>query len=220
MKRVLITGPTRGIERYADAAREAKWEAVLWPLLQIQPQPGALDDLDFEAVDLIAVTSANAVSALSTHAARLAHATCASIGQQTTRALRSAGFEVTVEGNGTASQLAELIQAAVSLDRNILWPRGNLARELGHGLSIAGYQVAEVVAYTTAPAQYSALPKADAVFIASPSAVATLRQQPVLGIAIGPTTSAAFHDRFGDAPLMTLSEPRPSALKSALSSLC
>lgn len=219
MKRVLITGPTGNIEHYAQAARNAGWEAIEQPLLRIETSSSALSEVSAEPFDWIAVTSSNALVAIGEQADRLQETPCAAVGPNTADGLRRLGFSVAIEASGTAAELAAEILAKTSEEARILWPRGNLARDLGRALRAAGRVVVDVEVYTTRVELERELPSCEAIFLASPSAVKALREAPVLAVVIGPTTAQALHERFAHARSVVLDEPGPRALERALAAL-
>lgn len=120
MKRsVLVTRPLPGLTRTADAVEAQGWQAIACPMLRIElfaPLP-VLD------VDAIAITSANAIPALSVQPRERR---IFAVGSVTADAARDAGFLHVEAAEGDAVSLAELCRA-----RGVTGPRLFLA--CGHG---------------------------------------------------------------------------------------
>jgi len=228
-RQVLITGPihTSGrTGRYAHAAQAAGWDAIDWPVLRVRDH-GTDPAFGLEHIpDLIAVTSASAVPALGRARAVLGGVPCAAVGPSTASALRAAGFEVSIEGTGGAEALAAEILTRHEAGALVLWPRGERAEDLAAPISAAGIEVAERVVYTVEACEPGgALPRADAVFFASPSAVEAFGARanpnadlPAFAIAIGTTTAGAI-SRADHERVLVLEQPTPDCLRAVLSSL-
>ena len=221
MARVLLTGPVRGLEHYAEAARSVGWEPLELPLLEIRERP-----LELAArPDWICLSSSNALFALEPHRDALALVPCAVVGHATAERLVEAGFRLELEPAENASRLADaLIARVAAADRGatrVLWPHGSQARELGDRLAWAGFDVDRPVVYETlARESVRELPDAEAIFFASPSAVerylriADETRTVPAAIAIGETTARALRTmaagRF--ASTARLETPDPAAL--------
>ncbi len=235
MKRVLLTGPVENLSDWSAAVRDAGWEPIERPLLEIVPRdvdPGTL--LANEArFDWLCVTSRNALTFVERAVAaqpRLARR-AAAIGAPASERLSELGFDVALEPARDALDLAArlaahsaAIAASTSTGQRVLWPRGDRSDELARRLRAQGFHVVDPVVYESRARDELDLPETEVVFFASPSAVhawvdlAPRTCQPRLAIAIGPTT---FETLLGDAgglgwSLLTLSEPTPDALRHAL----
>lgn len=117
--RLLLTRPAADSRRFAAMLPE--WEAVISPILRIEPV--AHDTARLHAARGLVFTSAHAVPAAGAGRGRLA--LC--VGRRTAEAAREAGFGIR-EGNGFAEGLLPLIEAA---EVPLLHPHGrHLAREL------------------------------------------------------------------------------------------
>lgn len=117
--RLLLTRPEADSRRFAAMLPE--WEAVVSPILRIEPV--AHDTGRLHAAPGLVFTSAHAVQAAGPGRGRLA--LC--VGARTAKAAREAGFTPR-EGNGFAEGLLPLIEAA---EVPLIHPHGrHLAREL------------------------------------------------------------------------------------------
>ena len=176
---VLVTGPVAGLERWCEAAREVGWEALAFPLLEVREVPGALDALERPAPDWIAVTSASAVPPLAEAVRRreeLAAARFVAVGQATAEEMIAHGLPeplVPIPGAQDARGLAETLASQARPGERVLWPRGDRAHDLAEHLRRADLVVDDPVVYRTTPIELAGEPpRTDAVFFASPSAVA------------------------------------------------
>jgi len=227
--RIWVTGPVKRLTAWCAAARAAGWDAIAEPLVEIVPS--AFDwPLDHERFDWLCVTSANAMSSLVPHVARLAGVRVAVVGRATEAALRALSsdlpLEVTVGPAEDTTELERLWASALCEGDTVLWPRSDLADEIGRWLRERGAVVVDPIAYSNRPRLEVDPPACDAVFFASPSAVhafAANAARPCthLGIAIGSTTAAALEalqldepERVGRAD--TIAEPDPAALTRLL----
>ena len=233
MNHILITGPVAGIDRYQAAAEGAGWEATPVPLLAVEPRAAVLGAASGKRPDWICITSSNALHALETLPEDWRDVPLAVVGRRTLELVQALDFQVALGPAASAKELATELRLRRPKDGQagggqILWPRGNLGTELGDELRAAGFDVVDPVVYeTTANREVTELPEADAVFLASPSAVYRFVElegaRPGVGIAIGPTTSGAIVELGGETPLfersLCLSEPSPAGLRSALESI-
>lgn len=236
MKRVLLTGPVEHLSDWTSAVRDAGWEPIERPLLEIVPRdldPGAVlrDEPRF---DWLCVTSRNVLPfverAVAAHPPLAERA--AAIGGPASDRLRELGFEVAFEPARDALSLAARLVAhfaarsaqGETIGPRVLWPRGDRSDALARLLRAQGFQVVDPIVYESRTRDELDLPEAAVVFFASPSAVhawldlASLTCRPRLAIAIGPTT---FETLLVDAgglgwSLLALSEPTPDALRHAL----
>lgn len=226
--RVLITGPTRGLDEWAGAARDAGWEPELWPLLEVLPSAAPLRPARLP--DWIAVTSGNVLAALeeaAAHDARLKKVPLAVVGEASAERLFQAGWTpelVPRPGAAHARGLAELIIAETRQGAHVLWPRGARATELGQLLERSGRTVEAPIVYDVRALRHAgAPPHADVVFFASPSAVrAWLASRPAwipAAIAMGWTTfDALLAAEHAFSTTLPLASPDPAALGVCLSS--
>ncbi|MCP3914841.1 MAG: uroporphyrinogen-III synthase [bacterium] len=227
--RVLVTGPVTGLEDWLAVARDVGWEAHALPLVRVVP----VDAPELDAVplpDWIAVTSSNALGPLvraSATRSELRGVRLAAIGDATAERALQAGLNpvlIPPGGGATAAGLARELVAASAEGTRVLWPRGDKAHELGEALRAAGRVVDDPIVYRTEPVAISgAVPEADAVFFASPSAVRSwVSSAPSLrpaAIAIGWTTYdelLASEQHF--STLLPLTEPSTAAFRLALES--
>lgn len=227
--RIWVTGPVKRLTAWCAAARQAGWDPIAEPLIEIVP--AAFDWPTGQArFDWLCVTSANAMSSLAPHVARLAGVRVAIVGAATEAALRALTSDlplaVTLGPTEDGSELERLWEPHLVSGESVLWPRSDLADEIGRWLRARGAQVHDPVAYSNRPRYEVDPPECDAVFFASPSAVhafAANRARPCthLGIAIGSTTAAAIEalqmDEAGRiGRLDTLGDVTPHALTRLL----
>lgn len=237
MKRVLLTGPVERLSEWSAAVREAGWEPIERPLLEIVPR-----DVDPRAIlpsgvrfDWLCVTSRSALPFVERAVAAHPHlaARAAAIGDTASARLRELGFDVPLEPANDARGLAARLTARFAADvvenvqpgTRILWPRGDRSDELARTLRAQGFQVLDPVVYETRAHDDLDLPVTEVVFFASPSAVhawtdlAPRDAPPRLAIAIGPTTFETLIVEAGGLgwSLLALAEPTPDALRHALS---
>lgn len=142
----------------ATAARLADLghEALIAPLLTLQPLAAQFDLMDAQA---IAFTSANGVRAFAALCQdRALPAFC--VGAATAAAARAAQFSVVHHADGDGAALSRLIAARLIPDAGlILHPAGAVvAYDLGAALAPLGFAVKTVTLYAATPA--SALPEA------------------------------------------------------------
>lgn len=227
--RIWVTGPVKRLTAWCAAARAAGWEPIAEPLVEIVP--AAFDwPLEHERFDWLCVTSANAMASLAPHVSRLAGARVAVVGHATEAALRALSTDLPLDvALGPADDvdaLARLWEPTLAAGDTVLWPRSDLADEIGRWLRERGATVVDPIAYSNRPRLEVEPPECDAVFFASPSAVhafAANAARPCthLGIAIGSTTAAALAALQLDGPERVgradaLAEPHPDALTRLL----
>jgi uroporphyrinogen-III synthase len=216
MRRLVVTGPIGRAEEYAAAARDAGWEATVRELLEIRPRELAPGEVPAE-VGIVCVTSKHAIAALPP-----VNAPVAVVGEGTASRLRERGLSIAVGPARSASELASEIAARFPAGTSVLWPRGSLSDDLARDLRGRGFEVADPVAYETLVTD-AELPEADAVFLASPSAVCAAAERGrgfALAIAIGATTASELATR-GDAlgEVHVLDSPTPDSLAACLRGL-
>jgi uroporphyrinogen-III synthase len=229
VKRVLVTGPSERRSDYVRAALDAHWTAIDFPLVDVvHKDVTPLDVLGTEpAIDWICVTSSNALPFIELTLAafpRLAHVTAAAVGERTTNELARLGCAIAFESSADAKELAERVLARATTASRVLWPHGDRSDEFAHRLRSRGVTVVDPIVYETRSREDREIPQAEAVFFASPSAVAAWHELPGhddgprLAIAIGGTTMSALHAEV-DARferLMALPAPTPEAFANAL----
>jgi uroporphyrinogen-III synthase len=182
--RVIVTRPRAQAGPLADALREAGFEPVICPLVELEP----IDDgpIDVAGYDWVVVTSANGAEQLARR-----HAGClprvAAIGAATAAALASLGIEADFVPTEPSQEAL-----AVELPR----PVGRVlfvAAEEARGVIVAELDADFRAVYRTRRLRPDPLPEGDLVVLASPSAadaLAALRLDiPV--VSIGPQTTAA-----------------------------
>lgn len=213
---VLLTRPAG--ENAALAARLAMFGIAsrelpcirIEPLADVVPLRTAL--LALTAADLLVVTSAagaRAIAAALVVGGTRCEAPTAAVGRATATACVAAGLRVTFRptvatGAALAAELP-LPRGAVLLARS-----DRAAPETAALLTARGADVREVVAYSTVPVPPDAVPSADAVVFASPSAVdgfAAGGARPTLAIAVGPATAERCRARFGSEPVVATPDP-------------
>lgn len=216
---LLLTGPVGHLEEWAEHLEGCGWQVAAEPLITIRPRRLSAPKGPF---DWVALTSSNAWAALEPHAAGLQGLRFAVVGERSASHVRAAGLEVAVGPYPSADELLEAWRPLIRLGERVLWPRGPLSDRLAKRLRAFGAQVEAPLAYENVPAADTGpLPAADAIFLASPSAVDRLLSRGFegrpLAIAIGATTHTALArhaERF--ARVEELPEPRPEALREAL----
>jgi len=232
MKRVLVTGPVERLGEYVRAASQAGWDAIVHPLLGIEPSDFDRSQITGDRFDWICVTSSSALpyldSALETLPS-LRSTPCAVVGERTAERLRGLGFRVDLGPVTDAATLAEALKTRARNGGPVLWPRGSRTDDLAQVLRRAGFDVCAPIAYASrvlGSESSAAPPPADAVFFASPSAVRVWHDLDGVGdrriaIAIGATTFQALLQetppRFFDT--ISLPQAAPEALGFVLAHL-
>jgi uroporphyrinogen-III synthase len=185
-------GVTRAAGQGDELARRVEavgCEAVLWPLIAIEP----LDDapIDTAGYDWIVMTSPNGAAELERRLASPPAGRLAAIGPGTAAALRAHGLEPDLVPRDSTQEglLAELprppgrvLLAAAEGARRVL------VEELGADF---------LPLYRTVELRPEETPELDLVLLASPSAARALAETPARAVpvvAIGPQTAAAAHE--------------------------
>jgi uroporphyrinogen-III synthase len=224
--RLIVTGPVSNLERYAEACSSAGWIPALFPLLEVFPRRLQPWREPARRPDWLCVTSKNALAALELEGARFRGIPCATVGASAASQLRDRGFQVVIDGVNSAKELAQRLIDELSLPCLVLWPRSSQAHELATLLRDSGIEVWDPIAYNTIErggAEH--MPDADAVFLASPSAVRAHYKRICNGepmtnyaITIGPTTADCLKRSHASDFIRTfkLPEPSPAALKDIL----
>lgn len=146
---ILITRPEPSARTLKKMLEAKGYEALIEPLLKIEPlRPMAPLRGNVQG---IALTSANAVSALREEAKRLP---IFAVGKATADAARKAGCDHVMSGDGDGAALAELIAGTCSpSDGAILHLAGEVVREDFHlGLEAKGFHIKREVVYRARPA--------------------------------------------------------------------
>lgn len=214
-KRVLVTRPLRSDSKLEKILRAAGAEAVLLPLIRIEPLPDAakLDALDsLDHYDWLIFTSQNAVEMVAGWLAERrsgemipSSLQIAAVGAATAEAAREASFHVTHASHGGPA--ADLISEIANKlkGKRVLLPRSDRAApQLVELIRKTGADVTDVVAYRTVLVDPSVedVGEVDAALFFSPSAVQAFRASRGSGVlskienctalgAIGPVTEGA-----------------------------
>lgn len=229
MKRLLVTGPVDRLDLWTSAVQGAGWEAISFPLIAVVQK-----DVDPHSVlahepeiDWICATSANALPFLERALVAfpvLGHITTAAVGERTTTALARLGFPIAFEASTNAEELASRVRERARRNERVLWPHGDRSDDLASLLREFGLTVIDPIVYETRTREDVSTPPAEAVFFASPSAVAAWhedvsnRPHLPLAIAIGGTTMAALRAEPESCfeELRVLPAPTPEALAKTL----
>lgn len=159
MKRILITRPRSQADDFAEKLRDAGFEPIFFPVIEIRPvEPNAeLDQAlnNLSKYDWVVFTSVNAVDVFFGHFVRAMHASplprVAAIGPKTADALRKHNIEPDFVPE---EYVAESILPGLGDLKNkwILLPRAEIARkELPEAIVKAGGVAHEIVVYQTLP---------------------------------------------------------------------
>ncbi|WP_187968776.1 uroporphyrinogen-III synthase [Aquibium microcysteis] len=148
MVRVLVTRPEPGATATARRLAAAGHEPILLPLSETRALPAALPPPD--AVDVVAVTSANALRHLPAVPAALLARPCYAVGGRTAQAARGAGFGDVRAAAGDGAALAAMIAGAEPAGATVLYLCGRIRRpEFEHALGQAGFAVRCAELYDT-----------------------------------------------------------------------
>ena len=145
--RLLVTRPRPEAERTAQALARRGHDALIAPMLEIEPVNADFNPASFDA---IVITSANAVRSLVQAALQnsLLRPVLA-VGHQTAQAARDAGFLDVMSADGDAADLISLIRSRWNKGRaRLLYLAGNdRSRDLAADLAKDGIQVETVIVY-------------------------------------------------------------------------
>lgn len=229
MKRILVTGPVDRLELWTTAVHAAGWEPISFPLIAVvQKNVDPHTVLAHEPeIDWICATSANALPFLQSALVAfpvLGHITAAAVGERTTSELARLGFPIAFEASTNAEELASRVRERARRNERVLWPHGDRSDDLASLLREFGLTVIDPIVYETRTREDVSTPPAEAVFFASPSAVAAWhedvsnRPHLPLAIAIGGTTMAALQAETESCfeQVLVLPAPKPEALAKAL----
>lgn len=158
--RLLLTRPEADAQRTAAALRALRHEVVIAPLLRIE----AIADAAIGAGPwaAIAVTSANAASAIKAHGrfAELCGVPVFATGGRTAQVLREAGFADVASAEGNVRDLARLIAARMSPAALLYLAGEERSGDLAGDLQTSGFAVDTVAVYRAVAA--TDLPRAAA----------------------------------------------------------
>ena len=146
--RLLVTRPQAEAERTAQELATRGHDALIAPVLDIQPVDADFNPASFDA---IVITSGNAVPALVQSSLRnsLVRPVLA-VGNQTAQAARDAGFKDVTSADGDAADLVSLIRNRWNKGRaRLLYLAGSdRSRNLAGDLAADGIQVETVIVYS------------------------------------------------------------------------
>lgn len=148
--RLLVTRPRAEAERTAAELKRRGHQALIAPVLTIEPVTGA--EFDPASFDAIIMTSGNAARALTAHPAvgRTLALPALAVGGQTAQAARDAGFSDVVSADGDANDLLALVRGRWgATGRRLLYLAGSdRSRDLAEELAAHGIHVETVVVYS------------------------------------------------------------------------
>ncbi|MCC7078383.1 MAG: uroporphyrinogen-III synthase [Acidimicrobiia bacterium] len=241
---VLVTRHETAAGPLSSALRAVGLEPVVAPGFTYEPAEVALDTPEWRRYAWVTWTSAAAVEAvlgvgeLRTPLDTGANVRHAAVGGATADALRVAGIEPEVVGEGGAADLAELLLGRLHTSDRLLYPKSDRAdASFAERLRSFGVEVDDPVAYRIGPADPERIRVAltrrpGTVTFASPSAVSGFADALVSGdderqedattllpdlvlASIGPTTSAALRNRLRE-PDVTAETPSFADLAAAV----
>ncbi|MBV9637505.1 MAG: uroporphyrinogen-III synthase [Methylobacteriaceae bacterium] len=161
--RVLVTRPDADAQVTARRLADLGHEAIIAPLITILPTGARLPASPFAA---IALTSANAVSALARDVATddLRATPLFAVGVHTGEAARARGFMDIHTSQGRGEHLLELVRSKVAAPARILYLAGRERKpHFEAGMGRAGYEVVVVEVYQARAAQALPTGTADAM---------------------------------------------------------
>ncbi len=150
--RILVTRPRPDAEAFAATLEAAGHEAVVEPLLEIQPAPPTEPAPDLTAVQALLFTSANGVRALaSLSPARDLPAF--TVGPTSADAARAAGYANVESADGDVEDLVRLVGDRLRPEDGPLFHAAGkvLAGDLKGALEAAGFEVRRAVLYEARP---------------------------------------------------------------------
>lgn len=152
--RLLVTRPEPSGARTAATLRALGHEAVLAPVLRMEPAAPVFGQGPFAA---LVITSSNAVRAHSglRRRSELVRLPVFTVGARTAEAARQAGFSEVVSADGDVGKLVRLLIARFAgLDARLLYLAGeDRAGELAGALAAHGISVETVAIYRAVPAE-------------------------------------------------------------------
>lgn len=218
--RIAITTAADRSSRVADLVIAAGHVPVLLPSIEVS----VVGEAELQAVrdqcavaDLIVVTSSRAITAL-WPAGGMPHVSCAAVGPVTAAAVRHAGGDLIVEGQGGAAELLDSLRPRLATIRVVLPQSGAADDGLARGLEMAGASVWARTVYRVEPLPPDEA-QVDVAIFASPTAVEGWSRSRdwdgMLVAAIGQTTAAALKAA-GRAPDLVAPDPTYQSLLSSL----
>jgi len=149
--RVVVTRPSEDAERTAATLRARGHEALVTPLLKVEPVEAELRS----GCSGVIITSANAAHALAMHPARkrLAKLPLFAVGQRSAEAARQAGFSEVTSADGDVRDLVRLLASrGAGQKAPLLYLAGrDRARDLIGELAAQGIAAELVVVYRAVP---------------------------------------------------------------------
>jgi uroporphyrinogen-III synthase len=150
--RLLVTRPRGEAERTANELRTRGHDALIAPMLSIEPVAAAFDPAPFDAVIM---TSGNAARSLANAriVAMRAHPLFV-VGRQTAQAARDAGFTDTISADGDGGDLVALIRNRFGKrGARLLYLAGNdRSRDFAAEFAADGIVIETVIVYEAKPA--------------------------------------------------------------------
>ena len=148
---MLVTRPEADARRTAERLAARGHEALLGPVLRVEPTGEPPPAGPFDAV---AVTSANAARALAAGLERIGDAPCFAVGERSARACREAGVPDVRAAGGDAAAVAALILSTLPGARRVLHAAGRDRKpEPAATLRDAGLAVTVWSAYKAEPVE-------------------------------------------------------------------
>ncbi|ESQ84950.1 hypothetical protein AEAC466_07795 [Asticcacaulis sp. AC466] len=145
---VWITRTASGANRTARAIEAKGYEAIVAPVLQVQPLKAIIDPHSFDAV---IVTSRNGLSGFTALCARRAVPIWC-VGDATAEAARAAKFQEVISAGGSVDDLVDLIDRQGDRHLRFLYAAAKTpAAALTDRLRTLGFTVTEVAVYETQP---------------------------------------------------------------------
>ena len=152
--RLLVTRPEPDATRQAETLAARGHEAVVAPLLLIEPARDV--NLDFASAQAMIVTSRNALRALASHPdlAASVRLPLFAVGEATAKAAMELGFAKVTAGPGTGEELSRLISDTLDPKAGALVHLAGetVAFDLKSELQARGFTIRQPVLYRTVPA--------------------------------------------------------------------
>lgn len=179
--RVLITRPRHEAVELARKLEALGHEAIVEPMLEIEPMPAALE---LDGVQAIVLTSANAAPALGSVPVGLP---VYAVGAKTAAVARAAGADPVHAADGDARRLADLLAARCRPEAGALLhlAGADVRPGLAEALAAAGLDLRRQVVYRARPAAALSPSLRDALQLGTIDAV----------LLFSPRTAAIFADR-------------------------
>ena len=181
--RVLVTRPLPDAEAFAAELAARGHEAVIEPLLKIEPAPDAALPMDLDAFQALLITSTAGLRAFAALTERRDLPVFA-VGGASAAAAKDAGFARVESAGGDVDDLIRLVRARLTPEEGVLLHAAGsvVAGDLKGSLEAAGFTVTRAVLYTAeTAAELTAAGQAalregrvDAVAVFSPRTAETL----------------------------------------------